>query len=59
MKLSFALRDFDTLRKFQKAMERQFAQDAYIGTDYAVVLIDYPKELKEMIRGGQIFPSPR
>jgi hypothetical protein len=46
----FTKKDFDALRNFQKRMEKEFGSTAYVGTDYATVLVEYSAELKAMIR---------
>ena len=46
----FTAKDFDKLRSFQKRMEREFGENAYVGTDNAVVVVNYSAELKAMIQ---------
>ena len=46
----FTEKDFDKLRNFQKRMEQEFGESAYVGTDHATVVVEYSPELKAMIR---------
>ena len=47
--LQFEEKDFDSLREFGKALERQCGK-TYAGTDSFCVYFDYPKELSAMLR---------
>ena len=50
MKVTFTQRDFEKLRSFQHRMEKEFGETAYVGTDYAMVLVEYSPQLKRMLR---------
>lgn len=50
MKVTFTEKDFAQLRNFQNKMNKVFGVAAYVGTDYATVLLDYSPALKAMIR---------
>jgi hypothetical protein len=50
MKLVFTEKEFDVLRKFQDKLAKEFDSTAYVGTDYAMVMLDYSPELKAMLR---------
>ena len=51
--VKFTEKDFKELRKFQNKMNVVFGEQAYVGTDYATVLLEYSPRLKAMLR-----PSP-
>jgi hypothetical protein len=48
--LKFTPKELEDFRGFEKAMKRQLGSDTYVGTDHCVVVIEYPKELKAMLR---------
>ena len=48
--VTFTEKEFDQLRKFQNKMNAVFGEQAYVGTDYATVLLEYSPFLKAMIR---------
>ena len=50
--LTFEKKDFDTLREFGKAVERQVGK-SYVGTDSFSCYFDYPKELVALLRPSQ------
>ena len=50
MKITFTEKEFDVLRKFQNKINAIFGESAYVGTDYAIVMMDYSPKLKAMIR---------
>jgi hypothetical protein len=49
LQLTFKEEDFDTLRKFEAAVERQLGPNVYVGTDSMVLYFDYPTELKAFL----------
>ena len=50
--LTFEKKDFDTLRKFGEAVERQCGK-TYVGTDSFACYFDYPPELAALLRPSQ------
>jgi hypothetical protein len=48
--LTFEKSDFDNLRAFEKAVERQLGGNVYVGTNSLCLYFDYPKELTAMLR---------
>lgn len=50
MKVAFTEKDFGQLRNFQNKMNKIFGDTAYVGTDYATVLLDYSPTLKLMLK---------
>jgi hypothetical protein len=50
MKVTFTQREFDKFRTFQDRMAKEFGKTAYIGTNYATVLVEYSPQLVEMLR---------
>ena len=48
--LTFTDADFENLRKFEKAVERQIGNHVYVGTDSMCLYFDYPKDLVKMLR---------
>lgn len=50
--LTFEKKDFDTLREFGKAVERQ-AGKCYVGTDNFCCFFEYPEELKALLRPSE------
>ena len=50
MKVTFTQREFDKLRTFQDRMAKEFGDTAYVGTNYATVLVEYSPQLVEMLR---------
>lgn len=50
MKLKFTQKEFEKLRNFQNRMAKEFGDTAYVGTDYATVLVEYSPQLKGMLR---------
>ena len=46
----FTEKDFAVLRNFQKRVEKELGESTYVGTDNAVVVVNYSAELKAMIR---------
>jgi hypothetical protein len=50
MKLTFTQKEFDKLRNFQNRMAKEFGDTAYVGPDYATVLVEYSPQLKGMLR---------
>lgn len=53
MKVTFTEKDFVQFRNFQNKINKVFGDTAYVGTDYATVLLEYSPSLKTMNR-----PSP-
>ena len=50
MKVTFTESEFKELRKFQNAFNKKLGSEAYVGTDYATLLVEYSPELKAMLR---------
>lgn len=50
MKLTFTQKEFDKLRTFQERMAKEFGDTAYVGADYATVLVEYSPRLKKELR---------
>ena len=50
MKVKFTQKEFDKLRSFQDRMAKEFGDTAYVGTNNAVVLVEYSPQLVEMLR---------
>ena len=50
MKLTFTEKEFNKFRFFQDRMAKEFGDTAYVGTDNAVVLVEYSPQLKAMLR---------
>jgi len=50
MNLKFTQKEFDKLRVFQNRMNKEFGENAYVGTNNACVLVEYSPKLTEMIR---------
>jgi len=50
MKLTFTQAEFDKLRKFQDRMAKEFGDTAYVGSDHAIVLVEFSPRLKKMLR---------
>ena len=50
MKVTFTESEFKDLRKFQNAFNKKLGSEAYVGTDYACLLVEYSPELKAMLR---------
>lgn len=50
MKLTFTQNEFDKLRTFQNRMNREFGDTAYVGTNNAVILVEYSPQLTAMLR---------
>ena len=48
--VKFTEANFKELRKFQNRMNVVFGETAYVGTDYATVVLDYSPKLKAMLR---------
>lgn len=48
--VKFTEKEFEVLRKFQNKMNAVFGESAYVGTDYATVLLEYSPKFKSMIR---------
>jgi hypothetical protein len=48
--LTFEDADFENLRKFEKAVEKQLGNHVYVGTNSMCLYFDYPKELAAMLR---------
>ena len=55
--VTFTDKDFAQVRKFQNKMNAVFGEQAYVGTDYATVLLEYSPLLKAMIRPMPQTPS--
>jgi hypothetical protein len=53
MKVTFTQKDFDKLRSFQDRMAKEFGETAYVGTNYATVLVEYSPQLTSMLRPFQ------
>jgi hypothetical protein len=50
VKLTLTPNDFKDFRSFERAMKKAFGELTYVGTDSMVIHVDYPKELKAMLR---------
>jgi hypothetical protein len=50
MKLTFEQKDFDTLRKFQNRVYKQFGENTYVGTDSLTLHVEYSPKVKATIR---------
>ncbi len=50
MKLTFTQKEFDKFRFFQDRLTKEFGDATYIGTDNAIVMVEYSTELKSMLR---------
>lgn len=50
VKVTFKPEDFKTMRTFESAVRRQLGKNVYVGTDSMCIYLDYPKELKAMLR---------
>jgi hypothetical protein len=50
MKVTFTQREFDKLRTFQDRMAKEFGDTAYVGANYATVLVEYSPQLAGMLR---------
>lgn len=50
MKVKFTQKEFDKLRTFQDRMAKEFGDTVYVGTNNAVVLVEYSPQLVEMLR---------
>ena len=50
MKLTFTQKEFDTFRKFQDRLAKEFGESVYAGTNNACVLVEYSPQLVEMLR---------
>jgi len=50
MQLTFTQKEFDKLRSFQDRMAKEFGDTAYVGTNNAVILVEYSPQLTEMLR---------
>ena len=48
--VKFTEKDFKELRRFQNKMNNVFGEQAYVGTDYSTVLLEYSPRLKAMLR---------
>ncbi len=48
--LKFSEKDFKSFRDFENSMKRQLGQETYVGTDSCTVLVEYPNNLKAMLR---------
>jgi len=48
--IKFTEKDFEVFRKFQVKMNTFFGESAYVGTDSAVVLLEYSPVFKSMLR---------
>ena len=48
--LTFEKTDFKTMRDFDKAVKRQLGPNVYVGSDYLCFFMEYPKELRDMLR---------
>ena len=48
--VKFTEKDFKELRKFQNKMNTVFGENAYVGTDYAMVMLEYSPTLFAMLR---------
>lgn len=46
----FIEKEFEVLRKFQNKMNVVFGESAYVGSDYATVVLEYSPHLKSMLR---------
>lgn len=50
IKLELTESDFKDFRSFEKALKKRFGENTYVGTDSLVFSVEYPKELKAMLR---------
>lgn len=50
MKLSLTKKDFKNFKTFERAVQRVFGEETYVGTEYCVVRIEYSKTVREMLR---------
>jgi hypothetical protein len=50
MQLTFTEKEFDKLRTFQDRLAKEFGDTAYVGTNNAVVLVEYSPQLTAMLR---------
>ena len=50
MNLKFEVKDFDSFKAFEKAVQKQVGNNVYVGSDSLCVYYEYPKELKAMLR---------
>jgi hypothetical protein len=48
--VTFTEKEFEVLRKFQNKMNAVFGETAYVGTNYAMVMLDYSPKLVAMLR---------
>jgi hypothetical protein len=48
--MTFTEKDFEKLRNFQKRVNREFGENAYVGADSATIVVNYSAELKAMLR---------
>lgn len=48
--LKFKDADFENLRVFEKAVQRQIGANVYVGTDSLCLYFDYPRELIQRLR---------
>ena len=50
MNLSFKPKDFKDFKSFERAVKAQMGERTYVGTDSMIIYVEYPAELKAMIR---------
>jgi hypothetical protein len=48
--LKFAEKDFDSMKSFQSAVQKQLGNNVYVGTDSLCLYFDFPKQLVAMLR---------
>src|SRR6266704_5288342 len=50
MKLTFELKDYDTLRKFQNRVYKQFGENTYVGADSLTLNVEFSPKVKATLR---------
>lgn len=50
MQLTFTQKEFDKFRSFQDRLAKEFGDTVYVGTNNAVILVEYSPQLTEMLR---------
>lgn len=50
LNLKFEKRDFQNLREFEKAVQKQVGNQCYVGTNSICLYFDYPPELAAMLK---------
>ena len=50
MKLTFTENEFNKFRSFQNRLAKEFGDTVYVGTNNAIVLVEYSPQLVEMLR---------